>query len=320
MNSWSAAVVNPPNNPVTVKLIIDTDPGVDDAIAIALAHALPEIDLLGLTTVFGNTFVHQSSRNARFLLDQLGLDIPVAEGASLPWGATRYEPSANVHGPEGFGDITDIPEIGTNADQPAADFLSDMARTHSGELVLCAIGPLTNVADTLRRDPDFATYLKQLVIMGGAFEVPGNITPKAEANIFHDAAAADYVFASGIPVTMVGLNATLQTLLTRAQFQSLAREAPHIGALLERMSGFYLDFYRSFGLPDGCPMHDAAAVLACAFPDRLTYTQSGLHVPLSGDQTGATLPAPARPLVRIATGIEADWAITLLQARIAALG
>jgi inosine-uridine nucleoside N-ribohydrolase len=105
-----------------MKMIIDTDPGIDDALAIALAHAMPQIDLLGLTTVFGNTFVHQSSRNARYILDLLGADLPVAEGAKLPWGATDYDPSAYVHGPEGLGDLTDIPQIGTNANEiPCAD-------------------------------------------------------------------------------------------------------------------------------------------------------------------------------------------------------
>ena len=115
-----------------MKLILDTDPGVDDALAIALAHAMPQIDLIGLPTVFGNTFVDQSSRNARYLLHMLGLDVPVAQGAALPVGATQYEPSANVHGPEGFGDITDIPQIGNDSPLSAAEFLCEMARSHAG--------------------------------------------------------------------------------------------------------------------------------------------------------------------------------------------
>ena len=186
-----------------VKMIIDTDPGVDDAIAIALAHAMPQIDLLGLTTAFGNTFVTQSSRNARYLLSMLGADAPVAQGAALPVGVTQYEPSANVHGPEGFGDITDIPQIGSDSPLLAAEFLCEMARSHAGELVVCAVAPLTNIADALALDPSFAHNVKQLVIMGGAYETAGNITSFAEANIYHDPIAADRVFASEMDISMV---------------------------------------------------------------------------------------------------------------------
>ena len=179
-----------------MKLIIDTDPGIDDAMAIAYAAAAPEIDLVGLTTVFGNTHVQQSSRNARFLLHKLGLDCPVAQGAPCAIGADAHAPSTHVHGPEGFGDLTEIPEIGSNHALSAAEFLVEMARVHRGELVVCAVGPLTNIADAMRLDPEFASNLGQLVIMGGAVFCPGNITEHAEANIYHDAIAADEVFAT----------------------------------------------------------------------------------------------------------------------------
>ena len=111
-----------------MKLIIDTDPGIDDAMAIAYAAAAPEIDLIGLTTVFGNTHVHQSSRNARFLLHKLGLAVPVAQGASFAWGKGRHDPTVRVHGPEGFGDVTNIPELGANHPMPAAEYLVEMAQ------------------------------------------------------------------------------------------------------------------------------------------------------------------------------------------------
>ncbi|MDA7967233.1 nucleoside hydrolase, partial [Ruegeria sp.] len=159
-----------------MKLIIDTDPGIDDALAIAYAAAAPEIDLIGLTTVFGNTHVSQSSRNARFLLDKLGLPAPVAEGAALARGADDHRPSEHVHGPEGFGDLTEIPQIGENHPLSAPEFLVEMAREHRGELVVCAVGPLTNIADAMRLDPEFAGNLNKLVIMGGAVFCPGNIT------------------------------------------------------------------------------------------------------------------------------------------------
>lgn len=302
-----------------MKLIIDTDPGVDDALAIALATALPEVNLLGLTTIFGNTYVEQSSRNARYLLDFLGFECPVAQGAALPYGADTYESSADVHGPEGFGAMAHVPDIGQNADESAAAFLVRMARVHVGELVVCAIGPLTNIADALKLDPAFATNIKSLVIMGGAFERPGNITPHAEANIFHDAAAADVVFATQMPTVMVGLNATMQTLLTPEDFTAMGVNSPKVGGFVRDISEYYLGFYRSVGVFDGCPMHDSTAVLACIAPDKFETKQSGLRVILEGDEIGKTVADDSRPLVDVAMSVDAKWAVDLAMERIATL-
>lgn len=302
-----------------MKLIIDTDPGVDDALAIALAHALPEVELVALTTIFGNTFVNQSSRNARYLLDMLGADIPVAEGAQLPYGEITYEPSANVHGPEGFGAIPHIPEIGKNADESAAELLCRMTRENPGEITVCAIGPLTNIADALRLDPSFSQNVKNLVIMGGAFEVPGNITPHAEANIYHDAQAADEVFASGVPLVMVGLNATMQTLLTLDDFANMSETSPKIGGFIDEISQFYLGFYRSVGIMDGCPMHDSTAILACTNPERFTMKQSGLRSSLEKTTLGATVADQTRTAATITMGVDAAWAVDKAKAAIATL-
>lgn len=298
-----------------MKMIIDTDPGVDDALAIALAHALPEIELLGLTTVFGNTFIHQSSRNARYILSLLSAELPVAEGAEFPWGATSFDPSAYVHGPEGLGDLTDIPQIGQNAAESAAAFLVRMAQEHAGELIVCAIGPLTNIADAQKLDPSFAENVKQLVIMGGAFEVPGNITPESEANIYHDIPAADAVFAAGFDLVMVGLNATNLTLLTAQDFQGMAKTSD-IGGFINEISQFYLGFYRSIGVTEGCAMHDSTAVLACVHPERFTLHETGLAV----DAKGATIADASRPVCKVAMDVEADWAVQVAKDAVAQLG
>ena len=302
-----------------MKLIIDTDPGVDDTLAIALAVAIPEVELLGLTAIFGNTFVKQSSRNARYLLDFLGYDCPVAEGAALPYGASDYTPSANVHGDEGLGALTTVPEIGKNIDETAAAFLVRMAAENAGELVVCAIGPLTNIADALALDPAFATNIKSLVIMGGAYAVPGNITPHAEANIYHDAAAADVVFATEMPIVMVGLDATMQTLLTPEDFEAMAVTSPKVGGFVRDISNFYLGFYRSVGVFDGCPMHDSTALLACLFPEKFTFEKSGIKVVLSGDDIGDTVADASRPKVDVAVGIDAKWAVDYAMAQVATL-
>ncbi|NOD63472.1 MULTISPECIES: nucleoside hydrolase [unclassified Ruegeria] len=302
-----------------MKLIIDTDPGIDDAMAIAYAAAAPEIDLIGLTTVFGNTYVHQSSRNARFLLHKLGLDLPVAEGAAVPMGADTHAPSEHVHGPEGFGDLTDIPQIGQNHALPAAAFLVEMARAHKGELVVCAVGPLTNIANAMRLDPEFAGNLRELVIMGGAVYCPGNITRHAEANIYHDALAAEAVFSAPPNTVLVGLDVTLKTLYETADFEALAQKSPDMGAFLRDISRFYLKFYKEIGGLEGCGLHDSTAVIACSHQAMFDMVETGLRVVTDGDQMGATQPDPERPAIRVCRDVDGTGVVSLFTDRVASL-
>ncbi|MCG7518457.1 nucleoside hydrolase [Ruegeria sp. Ofav3-42] len=302
-----------------MKLIIDTDPGIDDAMAIAYAAAAPEIELIGLTTVFGNTHVDQSSRNARFLLHKLGLDAPVAEGAPYPRGADAHAPSKHVHGPEGFGDITEIPQVGSNHTRTAAEFLVDQARAHKGELVVCAVGPLTNIADAMKLDPEFARNIKRLVIMGGAVYCPGNITEHAEANIYHDVQAADAVFASPADTVLVGLDVTLKTLYETADFEALAKRSAGMGAFLRDISKFYLKFYKDIGGLEGCGLHDSTAVIACTHAPMFDMVETGLRVAVDGPEIGATRPDPARPKVRVCRDVDGEGVVSLFTDRVASL-
>ncbi|GGH20192.1 Inosine-uridine nucleoside N-ribohydrolase [Cribrihabitans marinus] len=302
-----------------MKLIIDTDPGIDDALAIAYAAAAPEIELLGLSTVFGNTQVHQSSRNARYVLHLLGLDVPVAEGAALPRGASDYHPSVAVHGAEGFGHVTEIPQIGQNHPESAAEFLVRMAREHAGELIVCAIGPLTNIADAMRLDPGFAGNLNRLVIMGGSVFNGGNVTAAAEANIYHDPVAADEVLAAGAEVTLVGLDVTLGTLYDAGDFDLLSGAAPKVGGFLREISQFYLEFYRNSVGIEGCGLHDSTAVIACTHPQLFDTVQTGLHVAQDGDEIGATRMDSSRPDVAVCRTVAAREVIDLFTQRVASL-
>lgn len=302
-----------------MKLIIDTDPGIDDAMAIAYAAAAPEFDLVGLTTVFGNTHVEQSSRNARYLAHRLGLDVPVASGTRVARGADGHVPSRHVHGDEGFGDLTEIPEIGQNHDLPAAEFLVEMARRHGKDLTVCAVGPLTNIADAMRLDPDFARNIGQLVIMGGAVFCPGNINAHAEANIFHDPVAADEVFSTPAPTVLVGLDVTLKTLYRADDFESLARSAPETGGFLRDISRFYLNFYREVAGLDGCGLHDSTAVIACSHRSMFGLHETGLRVALDGEARGATRPEPSRPPVLVCTDVNGDQVVDLFTQRVASL-
>ncbi|SLN35191.1 Pyrimidine-specific ribonucleoside hydrolase RihB [Falsiruegeria litorea R37] len=302
-----------------MKLIIDTDPGIDDAMAIAYAHAAPDIDLLGLTTVFGNTHVAQSSRNARYLLNLLWAELPVATGAALPYGAGTYQPSAYVHGDEGFGHFTDVPQIGVDHHLSAAEYLVEMARAHRGALSVCAIGPLTNIADAIRLDPAFLGNLAQLVIMGGAVFCPGNITAHAEANIYHDAQAAAEVLGAEGNVVLVGLDVTLQTLYRAQDFEELARASKTTGGFLQEISRFYLEFYQSVAGEDGCGLHDSTAVIACTHPHLFEMVETGVQVDVAGEAVGATRAVESGPKIRVCRDIDGDAVVDLFTRQVASL-
>lgn len=303
------------------KLIIDTDPGIDDAMAIFYAAAAPDIELLGLTTIFGNVTTKTATRNALRLLEAAGLDLPVAHGAEVPLVLPPFTPSAHVHGAEGFGDIPAATPKGTPVAEDAADFLIRMAREHKGELVLCPIGPLTNIAHAIQRDPEFARNVQRIVIMGGSLEEGGNITPHAEANIYHDPHAADVVFASGARVEMVGLDVTHRILCTTDDFGVIATQSPDLGGMLQEMSVFYLHFYETVGKFDGCSLHDPAAVIACSHPHLFEKRATPLVVSCEGDTSGETRAAPdsGRAPVDVCMAVQADAVKKLFLDRLALL-
>ncbi|CUI71944.1 nucleoside hydrolase [Cognatishimia activa] len=289
------------------KLIIDTDPGVDDAMAIFYAAAAPDIELLGLTSIFGNVTVEMATRNALRLVEAAGLDIPVAAGAPTPLVLPPFTPSFHVHGDEGFGDIPAVTPKGKAIDESAADFLCRMAREHKGELVVCPIGPLTNIAHAIQQDPEFATNVKRIVLMGGSYREGGNITPHAEANIYHDPHAAEVVFASGARVEMVGLDVTHRILCTAEDFAEMAATAPKLGGMLQDMSHFYLEFYKTVGKFDGCSLHDPAAVIACTHPEWFTAENVAIQVSCEEETSGATIDATdERRPTAVYVAVEAD--------------
>ena len=275
-----------------VKLLIDTDPGVDDAMAVFYAAADPAIELLGLTTICGNVTTPIATRNALRLLEAAGLDVPVAEGAHAPQTVPMFVPAAEVHGAEGFGTIPAAEPKGRAIDEPAPEFLVRMAREHKGELVLCPVGPFTNIAAAMRLDPDFATNCRRIVVMGGSLRAGGNITPFAEANVYHDPHAAAEVFASGADITMIGLDVTDRILCTRDDFRDLATRAPRLGGMLAEMSDFYMDFYLKVRGLDGCALHDPAAVIACVAPELFETESHRIAVDLEGETIGRTVAAP----------------------------
>ncbi|MFT3689246.1 nucleoside hydrolase [Paenirhodobacter sp.] len=249
------------------RIIIDTDPGQDDAVAILLALASPEIEVLGVTCVAGNVPLARTARNARVVLELAGADIPVFAGCDRP--ITRDLLTAeHVHGPSGL-DGADLPEP-TLPLQPqhAVDFLiHTLRREPPGTVTLCPLGPLTNIATALRRAPDIAPRIRQIVLMGGAYFEVGNITPAAEFNIHVDPEAAEIVLKSGVDVVMVPLDVTHRVLTTRARIAAIRAIGTRVAGVVADWLAFFERFDETKYGSDGAPLHDPCVIAWLLRPD-----------------------------------------------------
>ena len=260
------------------KIVIDCDPGHDDAIAILLALASPEVELVGVTTVAGNQTLDKTTRNALVTLEVGGRgDIPVAAGADAPL-SRELRTAAHVHGESGL----DGPELAEPRAQPVAEHAVDfLAEVIDGGTVLVPTAPLTNIALLLERHPEVRDRIEHIVWMGGAIG-EGNVTPAAEFNAFVDPEAAAVVFASGIPITMIGLDVTHKALFTRAHAERL-REAGRAGRFVAELSDFFQRFHeRSYGF-EGSPIHDAMAVAHVIDPTLVTTRRANVAVETSSE-------------------------------------
>jgi inosine-uridine nucleoside N-ribohydrolase len=254
---------------MATKILLDCDPGHDDAIALLLALGSPELELVGVTTVAGNQTLEKTTANAIRVLEHVGRgDIPVAAGAERPLVREPHV-AANVHGETGL-DGPDLPPAqGSPVDQHAADFLAE--RIAPG-VVLVPTGPLTNVALMLARYPDVRP--DRIVLMGGAI-AEGNVTPAAEFNIWADPEAAARVFASGLELTMIGLDVTHKALFADRHAQRLEGKA---GTMVRELLAFYNRFHREIYGFDGSPIHDALAVAQVFRPDLVETKRRGVKV------------------------------------------
>ena len=276
------------------KVIFDTDPGIDDAMALLFLHRHPQIDLIGITTVFGNAPIDLTTRNALFLAQAWGISAPVAQGAGVTFDPSRPEGHwpTFIHGENGLGDVDIPPVIGrTVDDRPAWQFIIDTVRAQPGEVTLVAVGRMTNLALALKADPDFAALVKEVVVMGGAFDLNGNVSPAAEANIHGDPEAADVVFTAPWRVTVVGLDVTLKRVMTSGFLAEMAAAGGAPVQLLSDISQFYIDFYRH-RVGDGMVVHDSCACVYLVAPE-LFKTRSGpVRVVCGGIADGQTIQKP----------------------------
>lgn len=274
------------------KVILDTDPGIDDAMAIAYAIAHPDIELLALTTIFGNVKTHEATRNALALLDHWDCAADVAEGEAVPVSMPANEPGYLVHGRNGFGDIEIPASPRSKHALDAVDYIIAASKRFPGELVLCAVGPLTNLARLLERDPETVSRIKAVVVMGGAVHRRGNVTPAAEANFWNDPHAADMVLGASWPLVLAPLDCTMPVLFTPDFMQALADENPKLCKPLAAMAKFYARFYRSHQGLNGCVPHDVMALSWLTVPGAFRLQKGALAVVTDGPAIGQSLFQP----------------------------
>ena len=308
-------------------VIIDTDPGIDDAIAIALACASPEINLLGVTTVGGNTGIENTTGNALRLLHLFGRDdVPVAAGAAraLAFEADLGDPS--IHGQGGLGGVQlSLPDR-TADPRGAVGLLTELVESHPEPITLIAIGPLTNVALFAATRPDVYAKLDRLVIMGGGVHITGNHTPTGEFNIWFDPEAAARVFSAGVEVTMVGLDVTHKAMFAGTDWAPLrTADAGPVARAVTGMIDFYGTFYLSQNGSDATAQHDSLAVAAVVQPDLVRTQHCWVGVETAGTLTRGMTVADLKgvwghaPNTHVALDVDVPAFIDLLVGRIADL-
>ncbi len=309
------------------KIIIDTDPGQDDAVAILLALASPQdLDLLGITCVAGNVPLELTSKNARIVCEAAGrTDVPVYAGSAAPL-ARPLITAEHVHGQTGL-DGPDLWEPAMPlADGHGVDFIIDTLRSHEpGTVSLCTLGPLTNIAAALSTAPDIIPRVQEIVMMGGAYFEVGNITPAAEFNIYVDPEAAESVFKSGVPVTVMPLDVTHKVLATKPRVEAIRALDTRVGHFTAEM----LDFFERFDVEkygsEGGPLHDPCVIAWLLKPELFSGRHVNVEIETASELTlgmtvadwwGVTNRTPNAMFIGDA---DADGFFTLLTERLARL-
>jgi purine nucleosidase len=283
-------------------VILDTDPGVDDALALLYLRARPELKLLAITTVFGNADVETTTRNTLWLRARLDLAAPVYRGAARPLTGTRGASPTHVHGQNGLGDI----DLDGFTPSPAAagvahERIIELVRAHPYAITIVAIGPLTNLALALRAAPDLVELVAEVVVMGGAFS-GGNVTPFAEANIHTDPEAAAEVLSAGWPIVLTPLDATMSCVLNDADARALADRGGDAGRFAFAVTRSYAEAYARHEGLDGCVLHDVAALAWLTRPDLFETREGAVSVTLKGERRGQTVHADAPSAVKTCVG------------------
>ena len=277
------------------KVIYDTDPGVDDAMALYFALAHPAIELVGITTTFGNVSVEQAATNALYLTAIAGRSVPITKGVAVPWCKLPEAPPAHIHGTDGLGNLGIRRAVDGQLDpRSSAQFIVDMARAHPGEIALVAVGPLGNLSLALMLEPRLPQLVREVILMGGSVLEPGNVSPTAEANIWNDPHAADRVFTAGWKLTMVGLDVTHRVVVLVALFKQIAQKHRHpatdtLHRAVEFYSAFYTGLYPHIAATPGCFAHDLLAFIYLVSPELFTVQTRSVRVATEGLAQGQTI-------------------------------
>jgi inosine-uridine nucleoside N-ribohydrolase len=263
------------------KILIDCDPGHDDAVAILFAAR--HMDLLAVTTVHGNNTLENTTRNALRVAELAGIDVPIAAGCATPLLSAANVP-VSLHGKCGLDGVElSNPKCKPLADH-AIDVIIDIASKHRGELVLASIGPETNIAMALKREPKLSSWVREITIMGGSATL-GNVTPAAEFNIYCDPEAAAIVFGCGVPIRMVGYNVTRVTGFDRSDVSRMKTSGLRVASVVADLVAFYLDKQTATFDLKLAPMHDVCAVVPYVAPDLIRYLETSVTIELRGEYT-----------------------------------
>jgi inosine-uridine nucleoside N-ribohydrolase len=307
---------------MSTPILVDCDPGHDDAIALLLALASPELELVGVTTVAGNQTLEKTTANAIRVLESVGRgDVAVAAGAERPLVREPFV-AAYVHGETGLDGPALPPPRAEPLDRHAVDFLAERLSAASEPVTLVPTGPLTNVALLLATHPEAAERVERIVLMGGSI-AEGNVTPAAEFNIWADPEAAARVFASGLDVTMIGLDVTHKALM-RPEHAERLRESGQTGTMVAELFDFFSQFHRRVYGFEGAPIHDAVAVAHVARPGLVETVDCHVAVDCESQLCrGRTvvdiwLRTSNEPNAKVGVGIDAEAFLELLVERIAA--
>lgn len=309
------------------KIIIDTDPGQDDAVAILLALASPEeIDLLGITCVAGNVPLDLTSKNARIVCELARrTDVAIYEGCDRPLGRELVT-AEHVHGKTGLDGPTLPDPTMPLAEGHAVDFIIDQLRTYApGTVTLCPLGPLTNIATALQKAPDIATRIAKIVLMGGGYFEGGNITPAAEFNIYVDPQAADIVFKCGAPIVVMPLDVTHKALVTQSRNDAFRALGTPVGVAVAEMTDFFERFDKEKYGSTGAPLHDPCVTAYMIQPDLFKGRHINVEVETTSELTmGMTVAdwwrvSGREPNATFMGDLDADGFFTLLTQRLARL-
>eukprot|EP00850_Spirogloea_muscicola_P018192 SM000164S02254 [mRNA] locus=s164:172326:174692:+ [translate_table: standard] len=258
--------------------------------AILLAFQSPELDVVGLTTVFGNVLTPLATSNALHLCELAGQkDIPIAEGTHGPLKGGEARAAALIHGHDGLGNTFPAPPEGKPVAASAVDFILDAVTQRPNAITVVALGPLTNVALAIQKDPTFVQKVSQIVVLGGAFFSSGNVNPAAEANVWCDPEAADIVFTCGAEVLVVGINVTTQVVFTGEDLRGLLDSGSRFGAYVHKACQFYKAWHTESDGLDGIYVHDPTCMLAAIAPSLFRWREGVVRVETAGVCAGHTL-------------------------------